>query len=532
MKSNSKFQFLITTLFYKSSALVYSIPYILIRLFIIPKCAKNFVKVKESAFARYRQAKPYHLFFLALFFMQKVGFAQVTMQNNGALFVTNSSDIVFLNGTLNNATTASLTNNGNFYISQDVNNFQPAMATGTGTLYLNGTIPQAVNGTQTFKTFNLQTNNSTGFTLNNNLSVTGVHSYINGLITTSAVPNFMVYESGAAYNGTDDSKHVNGWVKKRGTTDFIFPVGNAVYLRTLALTSLGANSEFNVKYNNGPTPNYINLLSPLVLVDTAEYWTVNKILGTSARVTMTWDNSKVPVPQVITGNIRAAYYNGSLWTNIGGSGTGSVTTTGAVTSNSTISFNNNFTLGSTALVLPISIINFSGARAVTANKINWTIANEQHIQHYELQRSNDGINFTTITMMPAKNNNATALYTYDDVTSLYHKVFYRLRFMDGGAAVKYSGIVTIAPQQSAAREFYLLQNPVSNKIDLYTGSFYTGKYSYTLTAAGGQSVQSGQIDIRAQGVQTINITSHLPYGIYKLILTNGENVLSKSILKQ
>lgn len=55
-----------------------------------------------------------------------------------------------------------------------------------GLLYLNGTSAQAVGGTQTFETYNLNTDNTAGITLNNNLSVNGVHTFANGLIATSA----------------------------------------------------------------------------------------------------------------------------------------------------------------------------------------------------------------------------------------------------------------------------------------------------------------------------------------------------------
>ena len=250
--------------------------------------------------------------FYFIFFFNFCLKAQVTVQNNGIAFISSSSDIVFINGSLNNATGAALTNNGSLYVNQDVTNNQASMSAGTGTLYLNGTAMQTIAGAQTFKTFNLITNNSAGFTLNNNLSASGLHTFTTGHITTSAAPNFMIYESGASYNGDNDSKHVNGLVKKNGSTDFIFSVGNGTYERTIALTNLTAISKFNVKYFDGPTPNTSSLFPPLVLIDVNEYWTINKISGNSARVAMNWDNSKVPVPQVLTSNIRATYYNNSF----------------------------------------------------------------------------------------------------------------------------------------------------------------------------------------------------------------------------
>src|SRR5260221_12506169 len=79
--------------------------------------------------------------------------AQVDLKNTGILYVNGSSDSLYINGNFNNASGAALTNNGKFYIKQNLTNDQASMAVVTGTLYLNGNIDQAVNGNETFKTY-------------------------------------------------------------------------------------------------------------------------------------------------------------------------------------------------------------------------------------------------------------------------------------------------------------------------------------------------------------------------------------------
>jgi hypothetical protein len=471
------------------------------------------------------------LVFVLLFFVNCCLMAQITVQNNGIVGVPVSGTF-YINGSLINASGAALTNNGSFYVRQDITNNQSAMAAGSGTLYLNGTSAQTISGTQTFKTYNLVTNNATGIVLNNNLSVTNLHTYTNGMITTSATPNYLVYEAGASYTGDNDSRHVNGWVKKFGSTDFIFPVGNSVYERTIALTNLTASSEFNVSHYDNPTPNRVNLFSPIVLVDTFEYWKINKISGANAKVVMNWDNAKIPVPHVTITGIRTGYYNGSFWTNIGGTATGSVTATGTVTSNSVSAFNNNFTIASTAFVLPLDIISFTGLHTGNYNRLNWTIANELNTLHYELQRSTDAVNFVTINMQAAKNNNGIELYTYDDVAALQSKLYYRLKCVDNNAQVKYSGIVIITTTADGRKDFYVIRNPVSDRIDIYAGDQLKGNYKYSIANNAGQVVQTGMLDIKGQGVYTINLQSFLASGVYMLSVRNGENSLQKSLLKQ
>ena len=382
--------------------------------------------------------------------------AQTDVQNTGILYSSSSTDTIFIGGSFTNTSGAALTNNGVLNIKQHLINNQAGMATGAGQLYLNGSTTQQISGTQTFKTYDLLTANTSGFTLNINLSVGGMHTFLNGMITTSATPNYMIYEAGSSYTGDNDSRHINGWVKKMGATDFIFPVGNATYERTVSLTNLTAASEFNVKHNI-VTPSVNNLMAPLVLVDTNEYWTINKISGGSAKVLLNWAHPNIPVPQVTISNIRAAYYSGSFWTSIGGTGTGNVATTGSVTSNLIAAFNYNFTIGSISLVLPLHIISFTGQRENNFNSINWVVSNEINVAQYELQRSTDGINFYTIHVQRSNNTGSTAYYNYHDGASVNSKVFYRFSYIDNNADLKYSDIISIAAISSDSRPFYVIK---------------------------------------------------------------------------
>lgn len=459
--------------------------------------------------------------------------AQTDVQNTGVLYTGAAVDTVYIGGSFTNSNTGSFTNNTVLNVKQHVSNSQAAMGAGTGTLYLNGAAGQNINGSQVFKTFHLVTDNATGITLNNDLSVSGVHTYTSGMIITSATPNYMIYEAGSSYSGSNDSRHVNGWVKKLGNTNFTFPVGNSQYERSIALSSLGAVSEFAVRHYKAVSPNYTSLYGTLVLVDTSEYWTINRISGGSAVVTMNWDDAKIPVPHVMITAVQAAYWDGTFWRSFGGTASGSTAATGSVVSNSTNAFNTNFTIGSTALVLPVQLVSFTGQRNNAVNEIKWQVANESGIRHYQLQRSNDGLGFSDITTIAAYNNQAaTSLYAYNDPVFMTGKIFYRLKYTDVSGIVKYTGVIAINGGEDISRDFYIVNNPVPEKIDLFVSTALKGNYMYTITATSGQVVQTGVTAVTAGGIYSIALRNRLAAGVYVLTLQNSQHTLQKNILKQ
>src|SRR3989337_2085051 len=114
---------------------------------------------------------------------------------------------------------------------------------------------------------NIITNNG-NLQIHTGASVSGFGSF-NNTSTAALVNNGNLYIKG-------DIRHVNGWVKKMGSSDFIFPVGDETVERTVALSSLSANSEFNAKYfANTPFP--YQLQDPVREVTQPEYWAVNKV---------------------------------------------------------------------------------------------------------------------------------------------------------------------------------------------------------------------------------------------------------------
>jgi hypothetical protein len=465
------------------------------------------------------------LFLIIAVSLQQQLFAQ-GLTNQGNLQVHSgaslSSSLPFTN-----SSTATLVNDGNFYLKGDLTNHQAAMSAGTGTLHLTGTSAQQLTGSAPMKTYHLVTDNSSGITLNNDLSVGGNHDFVNGLIASSVTPNYLIYESGATNSGATDSRHVTGWVKKIGSDNFTFPVGDNSFLRTIAISSLSAGAEFNCHYYRN-TSNIYNLQSPIVKVRAAEYWQLDKISGGNARVTLTWDHTKIPMDNILLTEIRAGHYTGGNWIDAGGTAIGDVATTGSVTSNAISTFSP-LTLAYTSFPIPLKLVSFTGWRKNGVSYLHWVSENEQDMSHFSLERSLDASHFTAVSNTSARNRGIREIYSKEDPFAFNGIVYYRLKNIDNDGSFSYSRVIALSDQQSFGTAITVM-NPAKTAITLLNRSAPAGSYEYQLYNNNGQKVSEGKIDMSANAAVLIRLPLQIATGYYTLHLQGQQTRFSQQVL--
>lgn len=97
--------------------------------------------------------------------------------------------------------------------------------------------------------------------------------------------------------------------------------------------------------------------------------------------------------------------------------------------------------------LPVTLLSFSGYRENNHNLLKWTTASEQNNRGFQVERSTDGINYTSIgfvnSLASSGNSNAAIDYTFNDNNIAGSKQYYRLRQTDIDGREKLSRIVLI-----------------------------------------------------------------------------------------
>jgi hypothetical protein len=123
----------------------------------------------------------------------------------------------------------------------------------------------------------------------------------------------------------------------------------------------------------------------------------------------------------------------------------------------------------TATALPVTFADFSATAANNGVQLKWTTSQEQNSDFFEVQRSSDGNNFTTVgTVQAAGNSDVPKNYQFTDNDPFDGISYYRLRQVDKDARFAYSRTVSTKYEvRSAIRKII---NPFRQNIFIQFGA--------------------------------------------------------------
>ena len=142
---------------------------------------------------------------------------------------------------------------------------------------------------------------------------------------------------------------------------------------------------------------------------------------------------------------------------------------------------------------PVSFTSFKGEKQGAKNLLTWTTASEQNNKGYELQRSSNGSEFSTIAFVQSKGSNGTSnsalTYNYADEKPLSANNYYRLKQVDFDGKSTLSNIVLIKgikPTSIVLSSVY--PNPAKNQLNVIMSAPANDKVSMVVTDIAGKIV--------------------------------------------
>ncbi len=188
--------------------------------------------------------------------------------------------------------------------------------------------------------------------------------------------------------------------------------------------------------------------------------------------------------------------------------------------------------------LPVTLVNFRGEQSGNTNKLLWSTSTEIDNRGFELERSSDGRNFSSITFVASKaengNSNSTLNYNYNDVRPLAGNNYYRLKQVDKDGKTTFSNVVLLSSKVADITLSSVYPNPTTRELNLVITSPKAEKVTVIVTDLTGKVLlQTATLLVIGDNQQTFNV-QQLAAGTYfiKAVCANGCETAVQRFVKQ
>ena len=172
----------------------------------------------------------------------------------------------------------------------------------------------------------------------------------------------------------------------------------------------------------------------------------------------------------------------------------------------------------------VFISEFSATSDNYANRLTWTIDNNQGASRFYIERCTRGNDFKTVGVLMATEKFSKESYTYSDTTTRQDTVMYRLRILSKTMMnVFYSRIVFVKSKMTSdSNNINIIGNPAKDKVSLRYNSTTVQQADLKIYNLYGRVVFNQKINsLVGDNLLTIPLNSNFAPGMYVLEMNNG-----------
>ncbi|MFT6244762.1 MAG: hypothetical protein ACJAXI_001531 [Crocinitomicaceae bacterium] len=184
-------------------------------------------------------------------------------------------------------------------------------------------------------------------------------------------------------------------------------------------------------------------------------------------------------------------------------------------------------------VLPVELLSFN-AEAIDAHiELNWSTASEINNDYFNVERSSDGVNFTSILKVNGADNSSQILnYTAVDNASLSGISYYRLKQTDNNGQIDYSSIVSV--DFNKTNDFIINVYPNPNDGEGFNLQLFEKNAEILIVVYDilGNELYSEVIitSLNNHDVYAIHPSKKLNSGVYLILATSGNKIDNKRLI--
>ncbi len=169
-------------------------------------------------------------------------------------------------------------------------------------------------------------------------------------------------------------------------------------------------------------------------------------------------------------------------------------------------------------LLPVELIDFQGRLEGKSARLRWEVAPDGSLNHFELERSSSGVDWTTIQRLLF--SPTQAFYQHLDPYPTTGNNYYRLKMVDIDGSISYSELVSI--RWDGLEVLQLSPNPTAESLTL-VANWQPGTVSIAVFDAKGQLLRQQSKQVNAALEPLSMDVAALPSGVYfvKIMDENG-----------
>jgi hypothetical protein len=176
-------------------------------------------------------------------------------------------------------------------------------------------------------------------------------------------------------------------------------------------------------------------------------------------------------------------------------------------------------VNSVPVVLPVKFVAFTVSLKNNNALVQWSTAEEKSALRFDVERSDDGNNWTSIASIAAKGSGSTtSVYSYIDKYITFTAAYYRIKEVDVNGAAMYSTTASIKTDAATKGDVRIAS--ISNRLLLQFPSQVSGTVVVRFLNMSGQVIDQQQLSNPAgQIVMNTGFS-----GNYIISISNGRNI--------
>jgi hypothetical protein len=176
---------------------------------------------------------------------------------------------------------------------------------------------------------------------------------------------------------------------------------------------------------------------------------------------------------------------------------------------------------------------FTGSVSGGKATLNWSVAENESGNYFELQKSATGKVFEAAGLFFATTTTGTEQYTFSDATSDADVMYYRLKLVDKNGTIQFSNTVVLRTKGAALpTALTLLQNPVQQAVTASYRSVATEAAQLTIYNTMGVRLYSSRVMLQTgTNKLSVNLTGSYPSGNYILEVRSGSGSTTTQFIK-